>query len=212
MKPEEQFQIQESIKKLSKILSVAAIDIECIGCKKIYPDFIFQLISRLNQKSQTKKIHYSNNVNSSEAYQHHSGQIFNMDWEQLQEKNIQTTVKAKYKLHQYQSSDENIQMIQNSAFKGDLIPKSLQTPQTKRYRYNMGKANAINLAADKKYGNADSKEIYDLPQSDVKVNELSSAGKFVFGRSGFKWGKGDNFPDVQKIKFYESSESNTNKN
>lgn len=197
--------IQNSIDKLSQILTVAAIDVECIGCKEVYPNFIFQLITRIKNKAENSSFENRKISDTTNAYQDKSGQLFGMNWEQLQKRNLLTTVKSKQKNNKSQKIKNSFQMIHNSALKGEIPPNSQQTPQTKRYRYNMGKANAISLAVDKKHQNLEIKDQYEMQQSDIKLNELSSGGKFVFGRSGCKWDKGENFPDIQQINFYESS-------
>ena len=147
------------------------------------------------------------------------GQLMGVSWNHVREMDLITTAKSKSKrtgrpeysdpVHKY-----GIKSERKGTWDKDVKGRGwlkLNTPQTERFQYNMAKANEIELAVEKKSQMmSDRKEVYLTPQEDlnghVKLNELSSGGKFVFGRSGSKWGKGEHFQDVIGLDFYHGSE------
>lgn len=215
-------QAQSAVEKLAGILKITAIDIECVGCKEVYPNFISKLVSRLQSSVQNFYVapaepeaksssQFQTQGKENRGYQARNGQLFNMTWEHKTKLDLASTIKGKQKEISRNLISGQKKSIEMSCMKGGEHWQSLRTPQTKRYRYSMSKTNEIDLAAEKKIQLiSNRKEEFKTPLGmkgkDVKLNELSSAGKFVFGRSGSKWDKGENFRDVRLMDFYEGSE------
>lgn len=214
---------QGAVLKLSKILRVAGIDIECVHCKEVYPDFINSLISRIQtsiehsqllkttiKKSKSQRLTYfTKGSKENRGYQDTNGQLFGVSWENIKLMNEGSDDKKLVKDLADCSYKNTIDGNRNES--KDNRGRVVHTPQTKRYQYSMTKANEIDLAVDKKIQIiSDRKEKMKSPLAEqgkkVRINELSHGGKFVFGRSGSKWDKGEKFPEIWTNDIYEGSE------
>ena len=205
-----------AVQKLSEILKIATIDIECVGCKEVYPDFMTQLISRISTSvstfysNESKQKQVSRSSHPSDMFgrsQDRNGQLVGVSWNQMREMQLATTAKSKRKgdCYRWVGSEGKSHMKDGRWL-------SVHTPQTERFQYNMAKTNEIDLAVEKKSQMmSDRKEIFLTPHGEVgnnvELNELSSGGKYVYGKSGSKWNRGENFQDVVRMDFYQGSES-----
>jgi hypothetical protein len=144
----------------------------------------------------------------SKGYQEKDGQLIGVSWNHVREMDLISTAKPRRDRSEVLGNRE---FDIYSANKGSRHVTRVRTPRTERFQYNMAKMNEIDLAVEKKSQmKSGCKDIFRTPHGEigknVRLNELSSGGKFVFGRSGSKWDKGENFKDVAGLDFYEGSE------
>jgi len=200
-----------AVNKLTEILKIATIDIECVGCKEVYPNFMNQLISRISSSVNTFYKNNKSNESIQQEYQEKNGQLIGVSWNNVKEMDLISTAKPRRGRLEIMNKENQFNVY--SATKGnDHHMSRMRTPRTERFQYNMAKMNEIDLAVEKKSQmKSGRKDIFRTPHGEigknVRLNELSSGGKFVFGRSGSKWDKGENFKDVVGLDFYEGSES-----
>lgn len=203
----------EAVEKLAGILRIATIDIECVGCKEVYPDFIPQLISRISESVASRRRAASPPPDRRGAplggFRENTGQLIGVSWTQLKDfdrlsaaKPLRGRGNLSDPVHAFRIGSER------KARRG--ARERLKTPRTERFQYKLAKANEIDLAAEKKsQRQSGCKDVFRTPLGAngkrVRLNELSSGGKFVFGRSGSKWDRGENFEDVVGLDFYEDS-------
>ena len=201
-----------ALKKLSNILKIANIDIECVGCKEVYPDFMTKLLSRIStsvstfyeDSSSVKKADPSEPTTElGQGYQDRNGQIIGGSWNHVRKMNLFTSSKPpRQPMHDFRLSERKC--ITNS--EADL---RMKTPQTERFQYSMAKTNEIELAVEKKSQmvSACKKESQILEDGkNVKLNELSFGGKYVYGRSGSKWDRGEKFKDLADLNLLQGSD------
>lgn len=203
-----------AVKKLSEILKIASIDIECVGCKEVYPDFMTQLISRISS-SVTNHYHHKSPVKefqllgSENGYREKNGQIIGVSWNKLHKMDMISAGKSRRGRPNFSDPVHAFRIV--SERKEPRGPRThVKTPHTERFQYKLAKTNEIDLAIEKKsQRKSERKDIYRTPHGqigkNVRFNELSSGGKYVFGRSGSKWDRGENFEDVVELDFYEKS-------
>ena len=83
----------------------------------------------------------------------------------------------------------------------------LKTPQTERFQYSMAKTNEIELAVEKKSRMVSAcKKEEEEDGKNVRLNELSFGGKYVYGRSGSKWDRGENFKDLAELNLFQGEQ------
>lgn len=204
-----------AVKKLSEILKIATIDIECVGCKEVYPEFMTQLISRI---SSSVSNHYRREspakdeppLSFENGYREKNGQIIGVSWNKLHKIDMISAGKSKHNRANFSDPVHAFRIV--SERKESRNPRiHVKTPQTERFQYKLAKTNEIDLAIEKKsQRKSERKDVFRTPHGqigkNVRFNELSSGGKYVFGRSGSKWDRGENFEDVVGLDFYEKSE------
>lgn len=173
----------ESVEKLAGILKIASIDIECITCKEVYPDFLTKLIFRVTQSVK--------NQNALRPQKH-----FRTPWAEVHQRDMTSTIKSKPQI----SNQKAAQISPEGVF-----PSDLKTPQTKRYHYSIAKTNEVGFSGRLDRANGP-KEL--TVGKNVRINEIKEGKRYVFGRSGCKWGNGEQFHDVLMKDFYEGAEGN----
>ena len=199
----------KAVQKLSSILRVATIDIECVGCKEVYPNFMDQLISRISGAVRARETRPAEThpvdlgLLPGDSTRHPWTRDLNMD--------LNTTKSKNKKPKQGEAGrTPGTRRFDSGGKKGGAWVR-VHTPRTERFQYNMAKTNEIDLAVGRKSQRVSGrKEAFLTPR--VKLNELSSGGKFVFGRSGSKWGRGEHFQDIVGLDFYHGSEGRGSSN
>ena len=71
----------------------------------------------------------------------------------------------------------------------------------------MAKTNEIELAVEKKSRMVSAcKKEEEEDGKNVRLNELSFGGKYVYGRSGSKWDRGENFKDLAELNLFQGEQ------
>ena len=172
----------ESVDKLGEILRIASIDIECITCKAVYPDFLSKLMFRVRESVKNQNVLRA------------SDKLFETHWAEVHHRDVAVTIKSK----------ENCSYPGESQISPEGISAAdLKTPRTKRYQYSIAKTNEVGFSGRIDRTN-EPKEL--TIGKNVKINEIKEGKRYVYGRSGCKWGNGEHFRDVQMKDFYEGAE------
>ena len=209
----------KALNKLSEILKIANIDIECVGCKEVYPDFMTQLISRISTSvsefykpiSSDKKITPSEPITElGQGYQDRNGQLIGVSWSNFRKMNLFTS--SKQPRGKFSDPVHDFGLISERKCNRDTEREGrIKTPQTERFRYSMAKTNEIDLAVEKKSQMVsackEEQKVLEESGKNVRLNELSFGGKYVYGRSGSKWDRGENFKDLAELNLFENYES-----
>lgn len=174
----------QSVEKLSRILRIAAIDIECINCKEVYPDFLDRLLTRVRKGVEARILKTQ------------QGACFGSPWAEVYRRDVTSTIKSKPKCPPQSLKPD-------SGEKVAAEPSDLKTPQTKRYKYSIAKTNEVGMNSRPEQ-TSDKQEV--VAGKDVTLSELKEGKRFVFGRRGCTWDSGDQFKDVRLKDFYEGAE------
>ena len=174
----------QSVEKLSRILRIAAIDIECINCKEVYPDFLDRLLTRVRKGVEARMLKIR------------QGGCFGSPWAEVYRRDVTSTIKSKPRCPQ-----QSLKL--DSEDKVATEPSDLKTPHTKRYKYSIAKTNEVGMNSRPEQS-SDKQEV--VAGKDVTLSELKEGKRFVLGRRGCTWDSGDQFADVQLKDFYEGAE------
>ena len=172
----------KSVDKLGEILRIASIDIECISCKEVYPDFLSKLMFRVRESVK--------NQNALRP----SDKLFATPWAEVHHRDIAMTIKSR----EIPSHSGQTHISPEGISAADL-----KTPRTKRYQYSIAKTNEVGFSGRIDRTN-EPKEL--TIGKNVRINEIKEGKRYVYGRSGCKWGNGEQFWDVQMKDFYEGAE------